>query len=469
MDNYLLFVIDVNALYPSIKFEHLKKALHHCFNKCTQWSENVKSLLIDLILYTLGKQQVFWDKRYYILNQGIPTGGKHSVPLANILLCYILVHTLENEVEFCESFELFIHLWKRFIDDCCGIFHGTIDEFLRWFTLLKSIFIRYNLELTCDTDSHTINENNEYCEKQEKGITFLDVDLFKSDGTIHTKEHRKETSSNSYLHFDSAHPRHTFSGIIKSQLYRVRKLCSRELDYEEAVTKLNDRCINSGYKASLVDSILGESKNIQRTLEYTSRESESDNKEELRLVILSGVVYENEFKQFAQRMNSLLTEIKVQIVMSTGPTLGRLLFNNTNKFLGSTEPCGNNCFTCNNGLQNKSGEVTSTVTGISYKVDKDLACNNGGIYVVKGVCNGQYSGKTIHYGNRGKEHFQTSKSTAVYNHRQKCNVCNEVNDFTITFVENYLNRGKYSLSERELFWNNRMKGVINAQKTLKSD
>ena len=71
-------------------------------------------------------------------------------------------------------------------------------------------------------------------------------------------------------------------------------------------------------------------------------------------------------------MNSLLTEIKVQIVMSTGPTLGRLLFNNTNKFVGSTEPCRNNCFTCNNGLQNKSGEVTSTVTGISYKVDKDL-------------------------------------------------------------------------------------------------
>ena len=187
------------------------------------------------------------------------------------------------------------------------------------------------------------------------------------------------------------------------------------------------------------------------------------------MVILSGVAYENEFKQFAQRMNSLLTEIKVKIIMSTGPTLGRLLFNNTNKTLGSTEPCGNHCFTCHNGLQNKSGEVTSTVTGISYKVDKDLTCNNGGIYVVKGICNGQYSGKTIHYGNRSKEHFQTSKSTAVYNHQQKCNVCNEVNDFTITFVENYLNRGKYSLSERELFWNNRMKGVINAQKTLKSD
>ena len=468
-DSYVLFAIDVKALYPSIKFEHLTTALHHCFDSCTQWSHTVKTLLIDLIIYTLKNQQVYWNSRYYILDQGIPTGGKHSVPLANILLCFILVHALNNHAEFCRLFKLNVSLWKRFIDDCSGIYKGTIVEFLQWYTLLQFIFKNYALELTCDTDRYIINDKNEHFEKEEKGITFLDIDIFKSDGTIHTKEHRKETSVNSYLHFQSAHPRHTFAGIIKSQLYRVRKLCSREIDYKEAVLNLKTRCVNSGYNVSLINSILGEAKNIQRNLEYTNIKPLLDEKENLRLVILSGTKYQNEFKKFAQQMNSLVKDINIQIVMSTGPTLGRLLFNNNDKVIGSDKLCGQNCLICRNGLQDKSGEVVSSVTGIKYNVERNLSCNNGGIYVVKGSCNSQYSGKTIHFGTRGKEHLETSKSTAIYHHKQKCNQCNTVKDFDITFVENYLNKGKYSLSEREFFWNNRIKGVINKQKTLKSD
>ena len=46
--------------------------------------------------------------------------------------------------------------------------------------------------------------------------------------------------------------------------------------------------------------------------------------------------------------------------------------------------------------------------------------------------------------------------------------CNDARDFSICFVENYLNRGKYSRSEREFLWNYRIKGVLNIQKTLQS-
>ena len=42
----------------------------------------------------------------------------------------------------------------------------------------KYIFI-YNLELTCDTNSRTVNYKNEYVEKGRKDITFQDIDLFK--------------------------------------------------------------------------------------------------------------------------------------------------------------------------------------------------------------------------------------------------------------------------------------------------
>ena len=61
-------------------------------------------LLIKLILYTLKKQQIFWSGKYYILNQGIPTGGKHSVPLANIMLTYVLSCGLRDNKEFYNIF-----------------------------------------------------------------------------------------------------------------------------------------------------------------------------------------------------------------------------------------------------------------------------------------------------------------------------------------------------------------------------
>ena len=467
-NHFTLFTVDVKALYPSVKFEYLKPALKYCFDSCTNWNNAVKKSLIDLILYTLENQQVYWEGKYYILNQGIPTGGKHSVPIANILLTFIVIYALNNVAGFKEVFESKLVLWKRFIDDGCGIFKGSINEFIDWYGVLQSIFNNYSLELTCDTDSYTINNNNEYFEKDHKGINFLDIEIFKSNGTIHTKEYRKETSSCSYLNVDSAHPRHTFAGIIKSQLYRLRKLCSRDIDYKEGVVNLKERCKNSGYNINLIDSILDHSNQLHRNLNSNNVKTPSNQQDIVRLITLTGTTYQHEFKKFALHMNSMLKDFKIEVVMSTGPTLGRLLFNNSNLNVNNSNTnCEPNCFICTNKLKNETGDVISSVTGQKYKIHNGISCNDGGIYVVRGKCNSQYCGKTINFGVRTEQHLM-SKSTSIYHHKQSCTDCNNVGDFDITLVENLSSKGKYSLSEREFFWNNRIKGVINIQKTLKS-
>ena len=160
--------------------------------------------------------------------------------------------------------------------------------------------------------------------------------------------------------------------------------------------------------------------------------------------------------------------IKIEIVKSTAPSLGRSLFNNNNSSNTMDMQCpSENCSLCNSGTINKSDKVLSTVTGKEYNVDKNLSCADGGIYVITGKCEGQYSGKTIHFGVRGTQHF-LKKGTSIFKHKQECNSCNSASDFSISFVENFLNRGKYSLSEREFLWNRRIKGVLNVQKTLQS-
>ena len=106
---------------------------------------------------------------------------------------------------------------------------------------------------------------------------------------------------------------------------------------------------------------------------------------------------------------------------------------------------------------------------MSYAVDNSLRCTDGGIYVVTGACHSQYTGKTVDFCKRFKEHLSTSKSSTVYQHKTKCARCYIPQDFRLTFVENLFSRGKYSLSEREYLWNYRIKGSMNVQKTLKAN
>ena len=88
-----LFTVDVKALYPSVKLEYVKKFPETRFgSRCTDWTEPIKCTLIELIHYTLSNQQILWEGKYYTLSQGITTGRKHSVPLANILLSYLFHH-----------------------------------------------------------------------------------------------------------------------------------------------------------------------------------------------------------------------------------------------------------------------------------------------------------------------------------------------------------------------------------------
>ena len=197
------------------------------------------------------------------------------------------------------------------------------------------------------------------------------------------------------------------------------------------------------------------------------KNKEDDDIHKLRLITLSGTRYEGEILAFAKRMNRVLitSGIKIEIVKTTGPSLAKSLFSNNINGNDHVADCGN-CIICINSAKNTQGVIKSTVTGKSYKISKSLTCHNGGIYVYDGTCDDQYTGKTtVPYGTRTTEHVRQQKTSSVYKHREKCRQCMEGN-FSISFIEDYRNRGKYTLSEREYLWNSRIKGVINDQKTL---
>ena len=145
------------------------------------------------------------------------------------------------------------------------------------------------------------------------------------------------------------------------------------------------------------------------------------------------------------------------------PLFPNYFFNNGNgpRNIGTSDECA----ACRNNMVNDTGVVSSNVTGRQFKVNTTLSCCDGGIYVIDTNCSAQYTGKTIHYGIRSNEHFLQG-GTAISPHIRNCEICNNAVEFNLTFVESYLQRGKYTLSEREYLWNTRIRGSINTHKIL---
>ena len=361
---------------------------------------------------------------------------------------------LNSNPDFKATFNLNLKLWKRFIDDCGGVFLGK-DQFCTFFDLLNNQFNKFELYLT--------NEISEKC------IRLLDIEIFIDNGQFHTREYRKQTASNSYVKFGSAHPSHCFKGIVKSQLLRLRRLCSRDCDFLQAVDKLRERCINSGYCPQMVDNILLQAHTLQRNL--TPLPSRSDTEiNSVRWVILSGTSYEKTLENFASRINKTLIhhKIKLDIVKCNGSSIGKILFQNHIKS-NFALACSRRCDVCSNDLRNENSHIESPTNGRSYPIDTNLSCSDCGIYCVSCSCLSLYVGKTTtKFNQRFKEHFQKSRTSAILEHSKICSVGKEKTDFSVQYLESVYSRGKYSLSEREYLWNERLRGVLNIQKTLKS-
>ena len=338
-----LFSVDVKALYPSVKLHHLKKALLESFEEFTDWSPTCIQILVNIIMYTLENQQIKWEEKLYMLNQGIPTGAKHCVPLANIFLTFIIKGLINKDQHFRKMFEENVKIWKRFIDDCLGMFLGRKRGFDKFYDKLKKQFKMYDLELTM--------------EMSEERITMLDLEIYILDNKLHTKESRKETAANSYLHYRSAHPTYAFKGIIKSQLFRIRRLCSREEDFAEAVESLKLRCLNSGYDQTVVEDILKEAQNIPRSLQIKERE-ENEEAHKIRWVTLAHSTVEEEMENFVKEMNASLKNQKVmfELIKTTAPTLGKILFNNNNSKSNETKECTTGSQICSNEARGNEKE-----------------------------------------------------------------------------------------------------------------
>ncbi len=248
--NCILTTIDVKALYLNIPHsEGIKAVLNRLYYK-NHNSEDIPvppSTMSDLLKIVLTKNYFqFADEMYHQI-QGTAMGTKMAPAYANIFMA-------ELEEELLDKYHIKPLLWKRYIDDILCIWPGTMSD-------LKTFMIYLNQAHTTIKFTH---------ESSTTSVDFLDITIYKGkrfelQNILDVKPFFKKTNKFQYLQYKSAHPRQTFSSLIKGELTRLLRACSDKDEYTAVQNKLYKEFRNRGYPAKLIRQVIDSVPHENRT------------------------------------------------------------------------------------------------------------------------------------------------------------------------------------------------------------
>ena len=321
----LLVTLDVESMYTNIDNEGGLSAVKKAFISNPD-SRRSDEHILQLLELSLKNNDFLFNNEIYLQTTGTAMGKKFAPSYANIFMA-------EWETEALNKSYLKPSMYLRYLDDIFILWDHGIEQFNTFFEILN-----------------THNPAVKLTKRIEKqSIDYLDVTIFKGpnlmkNNTLDTKVFFKPTDTHQLLHKASFHPKHTFSGILKSQILRFFRISSQKSDFEHACTVLFKALRKRGYSA--------------RFLRYIK--------------------------------SKLLKDI------NSGDNIKPPYMESTDQLEHFANPCGNGtvCFTCAYTLSCNS--VTSNVTNLSFKLQSDLNCNSSNIIylILCESCGKQYIGQT---------------------------------------------------------------------------
>ncbi|XP_055956400.1 uncharacterized protein LOC126831676 [Patella vulgata] len=200
--------------------------------------------ILKLLNICLRRNDFAFNDQVYLQSSGTAMGKRFAPSYANLFMA-------EWEREVLPLCPLKPDFYGRFLDDVFIVWTYTLDEFWTFFNILNNH--HPSIKLTANVSHNSID--------------FLDTTVFKSNNTkitgqLETKVFFKETDTHQLLFKSSFHPKHTFSGIIKSQILRFHRICTQKTDFESACTlvfsKLRERGYSKRYLRRIKNNTLAE-------------------------------------------------------------------------------------------------------------------------------------------------------------------------------------------------------------------
>lgn len=231
-----LFTMDVESLYTNIDTQMGIRAIQKIFGKYPDPSRPDRQLL-ELLHLNLTCNDFQFNGENFLQIKGTAMGKRFSPAYANIYMADW------EESAFLECPKLPI-IYLRYLDDIWGIWTHTREDFQHFVTNLNNHHPSINLQPVL------------HCTE----INFLDTTTFKGPnfpltGQLDVRVYFKPTDAHALLHKTSFHPRHTFRGIIYSQLLRFQRICTRAEDRNKATETLFQAMRKRGYSRTFLRKI----------------------------------------------------------------------------------------------------------------------------------------------------------------------------------------------------------------------
>jgi hypothetical protein len=226
----ILVTADIESLYTNIDTTFGLSRVRDVFARNPDVSR-CDEIILKLLEICLTKNDFEFNGQTFLQIQGTAMGKRFAPSYANIAL-------FEFD-RLVTNYRIPVLNYRRFIDDIFFLWLESRAELETFKVYLNGLFPF--LKLT-------------FCDSIDR-VSFLDVEVKKYNDSLITKVFFKETDTHLLLHKNSAHPKHTFKGIIKSQIIRFKRLCSRATDFDEACDTLFNALLARGYERKFLNKI----------------------------------------------------------------------------------------------------------------------------------------------------------------------------------------------------------------------
>ena len=406
----LLVTLDVTSLYTNIPNEEALTVAYQTLRENRQDSLEALSNrdITHLLKLVLTCNNFEFNQQNYLQIQGVAMGTKVAPTIANLVMGNF-------EKQFVYSYPTQPSLWIRYIDDNFMIWpHGpaALETFIQH---LNSVH-------------PTIKFTFEY---STKSVSFLDTMVIKDDqGKLYTDLYTKPTDTHAYLHYSSCHPQHQKEGGPYGQLLRLKRICSKETDYQKHASNMLTHYSRRGYPPNTLTAAYNKAQTRDREELLSPRTQNPSPATDTPLFCIIPYNPGNPAvrKILQDNWHILETDPKLQCVADKPLTVGHTRLSNLGDDLvhsklrypptdthtpaprqpKSDKLCtSNRCRYCPH--LNKSGKVTSLSTGRSFIIPTRISCKlNNLIYCITcKKCKMQYVGQSKNtLASRFQKHFK---------------------------------------------------------------
>jgi hypothetical protein len=234
--NALIVTADVTALYPNMVISRSLEVVKTLFETYPD-PRRPDSEILELLDIALNVNDFQFADRFFLQLCGTAMGKTFAPNLAN-------VYMLRFDEAARNGFRIKPLVYFRFLDDIFLVWPGTRDELEEYHTFLNSVIVGITITMCV----------------REQSVEFLDTRVYKLYSLVHSTRptcslassvYFKSTDTHQLLHGKSQHPRHTITGILKSQLIRFKRLSNTKLEFDYAAATLFQVLSKRAYSRTL--------------------------------------------------------------------------------------------------------------------------------------------------------------------------------------------------------------------------